>query len=243
MATSTPRLALTKPAGTDLVSLADINANYDKLDTNAGIFLCTSVTRPGTPYSGQLIFETDTRRILQWSGTSWVNHSIGVLVCTTATRPTVPYNGQLIQDTDTNQILIRNGGTWTVIANVTSNTEWVSFVPTKGSGSTFTSYTNGYSAYRVINRTATFFINGSILAAQPQGASNFNILDIPSAIHGPSDIFVSISGYGEGASNDSYALPAYVLGSYVRFYLPAGVSARNLSTFTLSGSYQAVNAV
>ena len=118
MATSTPRLALIKPAGTDLVSLSDINANYDKLDTNAGIFLCTSGTRPATPYSGQLIFETDTRRILQWSGSAWVNHSIGVLVCTTATRPSVPYAGQLIHDTDTNEILIRNGGSWSAIGQV-----------------------------------------------------------------------------------------------------------------------------
>lgn len=32
----------------------------------------TSSTRPSAPYAGQLIFETDTNRLVVWNGSSWV---------------------------------------------------------------------------------------------------------------------------------------------------------------------------
>lgn len=34
--------------------------------------VCTSTTRPTVPYVGQLIFETDTNRLVVWNGSSWV---------------------------------------------------------------------------------------------------------------------------------------------------------------------------
>jgi hypothetical protein len=34
--------------------------------------VCTSTTRPATPFEGQAIFETDTDRMLIWNGTTWV---------------------------------------------------------------------------------------------------------------------------------------------------------------------------
>jgi hypothetical protein len=34
--------------------------------------VCTSTTRPASPYDGQAIFETDTDRMLIWNGTAWV---------------------------------------------------------------------------------------------------------------------------------------------------------------------------
>lgn len=34
--------------------------------------VCTSTSRPSTPFTGQLIFETDTNRLAVWNGTSWV---------------------------------------------------------------------------------------------------------------------------------------------------------------------------
>lgn len=33
--------------------------------------VCTSTTRPVTPYEGQMIYETDTDLLLIWNGTSW----------------------------------------------------------------------------------------------------------------------------------------------------------------------------
>lgn len=34
--------------------------------------VCTSTTRPATPFEGQVIFETDTNRVLVWDASSWV---------------------------------------------------------------------------------------------------------------------------------------------------------------------------
>lgn len=34
--------------------------------------VCTSTTRPGSPYDGQVIYETDTDKTLVWNGTGWV---------------------------------------------------------------------------------------------------------------------------------------------------------------------------
>ena len=43
--------------------------------------VCTSSTRPTVPYTGQLIYETDTGKVASWNGSSWVyTHSSG-LVC------------------------------------------------------------------------------------------------------------------------------------------------------------------
>lgn len=45
--------------------------------------VCTSSTRPASPYDGQVIYETDTDRIAVWDGSSWVYK-------TNATAPTAP---------------------------------------------------------------------------------------------------------------------------------------------------------
>ena len=34
--------------------------------------VCTSSTRPATPYEGQMIFETDTDRMYIWNGSAWI---------------------------------------------------------------------------------------------------------------------------------------------------------------------------
>ena len=34
--------------------------------------VCTSTTRPSVPYTGQLIYETDTRRVAAWNGSAWI---------------------------------------------------------------------------------------------------------------------------------------------------------------------------
>lgn len=71
---STPRLGLSKPDETELMTqvVRDWNSPMDILDKHAGMFPCTSGTRPVNPYLGQLIRETDTSKCLIWNGSSWV---------------------------------------------------------------------------------------------------------------------------------------------------------------------------
>lgn len=70
MATTTTRLALTKPASSDPVDIAVLNANSDKIDLAVGAKRVTSSTRPSTPFDGQMIFETDTNKFLVWDATA-----------------------------------------------------------------------------------------------------------------------------------------------------------------------------
>jgi hypothetical protein len=42
--------------------------------------VCTSTTRPTAPYEGQLIYETDTGRVVSWNGSAWVHTAPSGLV-------------------------------------------------------------------------------------------------------------------------------------------------------------------
>lgn len=73
MATTTNKLALVKPAGSDLVDISVLNTNADKIDAAVGTFICTSTTRPTSPWNGQVIFETNTLNQYIWisASSSW----------------------------------------------------------------------------------------------------------------------------------------------------------------------------
>lgn len=75
MSTLTSRVGLYKPAadGTELVNVVtDLNNNLDKIDSWLGATICTSGTRPASPWSGQIIRESDTAKMYVWSGSAWV---------------------------------------------------------------------------------------------------------------------------------------------------------------------------
>jgi hypothetical protein len=80
MSASTTRLSLTKPGGgsTGLITPADIvdidvlNANFDKIDAAIGAQVVTSTTLPSTPFAGEFVFESDTKRIRVYQGGSFV---------------------------------------------------------------------------------------------------------------------------------------------------------------------------
>lgn len=72
----TSKLLLIKPTTAENADIAQINANMDEIDSNAGAFICTSTTRPtGTNrFSGQFAYETDKHRLIQWDATNnrWI---------------------------------------------------------------------------------------------------------------------------------------------------------------------------
>jgi hypothetical protein len=55
--------------------------------------VCTSSTRPISPYEGQVIYETDTDRTLLWNGSSWYPPSASTLI---TSLPSTPTDGQII---------------------------------------------------------------------------------------------------------------------------------------------------
>jgi hypothetical protein len=119
LATSTTRLALTKPDTTDLVDISVLNTNFNKIDSAAGAFVCTSTTRPATPYSGQIIYETDTDQSFVWDSatSSWNTMAPGATVCTSSSRPASPVTGQTIYETDTRLTFVYASGAWAPVVN------------------------------------------------------------------------------------------------------------------------------
>lgn len=70
--TTTTRIGLSKPTpgtGEPVNASIDVGTNWDKVDAAVGAQICTSGTRPATPYDGQMIRETDTRRMYIWNAT------------------------------------------------------------------------------------------------------------------------------------------------------------------------------
>lgn len=119
MATTTTRLGLRKPAGSDTVSVTtDLDANYDKIDTAISMTVCTSSTRPSTPFQGQEIYETDTHNNLVYNGTTpasagWQHQSIPVVSALAAV--VAPYTNQVVVlSTDARQYYY-TGSTWVVL--------------------------------------------------------------------------------------------------------------------------------
>ncbi|WP_328494097.1 hypothetical protein OHS59_16180 [Streptomyces sp. NBC_00414] len=129
--TSTSRLALYKPDGADDINVGtDLNANYDKIDLNSNFRVCTSSTRPSSPFTGLSIFETNTGAAYVWDGSSWIGvvlSSAGTLRLTSTTDVSLSSSGHAFQigasgaanlAMDTNEIMARsNGSAATLLLN------------------------------------------------------------------------------------------------------------------------------
>lgn len=94
--TTTARLGLVLPDDAELLDELPFNGNLETIDDNIGLIVCTSSTQPSSPYGGQGIYETDTRKVQvrNASNLAWVN--IGGIPIVAATADiTAPYNGQM----------------------------------------------------------------------------------------------------------------------------------------------------
>ena len=148
MATSTTKLGLTKPDFVDVVDITDLNNNADKLDSAIGSTIVTSTTRPSTPFTGQVIFETDTELSFVWDGSAWkpVNPSIPLdsLTDVTLTSPTA------------NQVLKYSGTQWVngavvgveagAVMSFAMNTAPTGWLKANGANVSRTTYANLFAA-------------------------------------------------------------------------------------------------
>lgn len=128
MSTSTAKLGLVKGGGTDNVSvLAHINAAFDKIDTALPTQVCTSGTRPGTPFNGQLIYETDTNNMMIWNGTKWwpVAASFDTVAARNAALAS-PQEGMTVWLEDVNRFEIYDGTNWTEFLSLGA---WTAYTP------------------------------------------------------------------------------------------------------------------
>lgn len=91
MSTLSQHMGLKIPDGSDPFLRTDFVQNYNTQDKYPGVWICTSTTRPtwGSGQAGMLIMETDTRRTMMWSGTTWREMLTGPAVWYGSMRPQV----------------------------------------------------------------------------------------------------------------------------------------------------------
>jgi hypothetical protein len=89
MSTTSQRIGLKIPDGSDPFLRTDFVENYTTLDQYPGTWICTSATRPawGAEQAGMRIIETDTRREMMWSGTAFRELLTSPQVWTGSLRP------------------------------------------------------------------------------------------------------------------------------------------------------------
>jgi hypothetical protein len=103
------------PPGTgDPISRTELNENFSLLDDLARMVVCTSGTRPSSPYPGQEIYETDTRftYVRNTANTLWVMTG-GIPSVSSTSAITSPYTGQVIFLTTSNLLMRYTGSSWT----------------------------------------------------------------------------------------------------------------------------------
>lgn len=116
--TNTPNILLLLPDLGDTFNFgAHVEANFSTIDGLMGAVQCTSTTRPSNTYAGQNIYETDSKRYVQNTGTKgspvWTYMSHAALAVTAGTHPTSGLSiGELIYETDSTRLQAWNGSTW-----------------------------------------------------------------------------------------------------------------------------------
>jgi hypothetical protein len=114
---ATAKLGLELSLGPDLWSLtrAQINANFQGIDDKFGIVICTSATRPSSPFAGQMIYETDTQftYVRNVANTLWTMTANIPSVASTAAISS-PFTGQVVFVTTGNTFYRYTGASWVV---------------------------------------------------------------------------------------------------------------------------------
>ena len=116
--TNTPNILLLLPDLGDTFNFAlHVENNFSTIDGLMGAVQCTTTTRPSNTYAGQIIYETDSKRYVQNTGTKaspvWTYMSHASLAVTSSTRPTSGLStGEMIYETDSKRFLIYNGSSW-----------------------------------------------------------------------------------------------------------------------------------
>lgn len=115
--TNTPNILLLLPDLNDTFNFAShVEANFTTIDALMGAVQCTSTTRPTNTFAGQIIYETDTKRYVQNTGTkgapTWTYMSHAALACTSGALPAVAKTGDLVYCTDIGATAYYSGGAW-----------------------------------------------------------------------------------------------------------------------------------
>lgn len=116
--TNTPNIGLLLPDLNDTFNFAaHVEANFSTIDGLMGAVQCTTTTRPSNTYAGQIIYESDSKRYVQNTGTKaspvWTYMSHAAMAVTSSTHPTSGLSvGEMIYETDTTRLQVYNGSSF-----------------------------------------------------------------------------------------------------------------------------------
>lgn len=193
----TSRLSLYKPGGgstgtilpDEVADIDQINANFDKIDAVVGARNYTSTTRPATPFSGQIIYETDTQFLKQWSGSAWLTIGGKGPYDDLVTVKSSLYDGVSLGTSDLDTIL--NAGVY--VQNLAADATLARNYPVASMGGTLLVYRFGTAVTQVLfsRAAANFdrvykrskFAAGSFTAWQLMSPSGAKLM-MPSSVGG-----------------------------------------------------------
>src|SRR5882672_3956601 len=114
MTTTSPKIDLILPDDPDNVDVdIHISGNFTIIDELLPSFVCTSLTRPGSPFQGMQIYETNTGYHRVWNDVSDRWDSLNIIdVVSTDARPSGPLLGDRLFESDTGITRLWNGTRW-----------------------------------------------------------------------------------------------------------------------------------
>lgn len=142
MGTYTTKYDVYKPETTDFVEEELLNEGLDNLDNFLVLQNVTSGARPANPFTRQMIFETDTKRVVVWTGTYWniitqqplcileiptdhtgLQNNVGNILNFTS----VVFDNDNMADTTNKRIIVRKKGIYLAIAHTRCDTPQAGF--------------------------------------------------------------------------------------------------------------------
>lgn len=123
MSTNSQHMGLKIPDGSDPFLRTDFTQNYNTLDQYPGNWICTSTTRPswGAGQAGMCITETDTRRTLMWTGSTFREMLYGPAVWWGALRPNATINHSTVVPFTLGTFTVNRPGTLVAFATTEYN--------------------------------------------------------------------------------------------------------------------------
>ncbi len=123
MSTTSQHQGLKIPDGSDPFLRTDFVQNFQTLDQYTGDWICTSTTRPvwGAGQAGMKIIETDTRRTLMWTGTTFREMLYGPAVWWGALRPNAVVNHSTVVNYTVGTFTVNRPGSLLTVATTEYN--------------------------------------------------------------------------------------------------------------------------
>jgi hypothetical protein len=147
--------------------------------------VCTSSTRPASPYEGQFIYETDTDKTFVWNGSTWVQQF---------TASVVDAKGDLlVASADDTLARLAVGSNNQVLVADSSATNGVKWAALSGIGGAWTDYSPTLSQNGSVTRTVDFG----------------KYIQIGKVVFG--SIYVTATGTGSAGSHIAVSLPVTAL--------------------------------